>query len=383
MLGDADGLEVEFTEEVVGNRSPIESPLMDAIGDWVGEADPAGEAVPVVLPAFTDSRWFRAAFPDCVAYGFFPQRHQDLYETWPLMHSADERIDVRDLGFAAEFFADSPGGCWDDADADPPSRRSCASAGWRCATGCSSTGRPTGPPRCARARARSKVASGRKPRLRAVDASPACAASSRLAEAFVVIPLVKRALPEARLPFQDPGVLAVAAGASLAGTLLRRRAARRRRRGGRGGVVASCPRCSRCAAASSPPTTGSSTRRSPPTRRTTRTPPTPRRSTTAAARTSSRRCSPPTWPARCCCAAPRAPGALAGGAVALASTAVAVEVFAWCERNAETRLARALSGPGFEIQRLVGTREPDERQLEVGRAALAEILRVEGASGHR
>ena len=71
------------------------------------------------------------------------------------------------------------------------------------------------------------------------------------------------------------------------------------------------------------------------------------------------------------------PGPIAGGAVALASTAAAVEVFAWCERNAETRAARLLRRPGFEIQRLVGTREPDERQLEVGRAALDEILRVE------
>jgi uncharacterized protein YqhQ len=72
------------------------------------------------------------------------------------------------------------------------------------------------------------------------------------------------------------------------------------------------------------------------------------------------------------------PNALAGGAVALASTAVAVEVFAWCERHDETRLARALRSPGFALQRAIGTREPDERQLEVGRAALAEILRAEG-----
>src|SRR5215211_954494 len=108
LLGDVDGLELEFSEEVVGNRSPLASPLMDAIAGWVREADPAGEAVPVVLPAFTDSRWFRAAFPDCVAYGFFPQRHQDLYASWPLMHSADERLDVRDVGFATEFFAELP-----------------------------------------------------------------------------------------------------------------------------------------------------------------------------------------------------------------------------------------------------------------------------------
>lgn len=108
VLGE-DGYELEFTEAVVGNRSPVKSRLMDAIADWVGEHDPGAEAVPTVLPAFTDSRWFRAAFPDCVAYGFFPQRHQTLYETWPLMHSHDERIDVRDLGFAAAFFHDLPG----------------------------------------------------------------------------------------------------------------------------------------------------------------------------------------------------------------------------------------------------------------------------------
>jgi acetylornithine deacetylase/succinyl-diaminopimelate desuccinylase-like protein len=104
--GDVD---VEFTEAIVGNRSPVASPLMDAIREWVGEHDPGAETVPTVLPAFTDCRWFRAAFPDCVAYGFFPQRHQTLYETWPLMHALDERIDVRDLGFAASFFHDLPG----------------------------------------------------------------------------------------------------------------------------------------------------------------------------------------------------------------------------------------------------------------------------------
>jgi uncharacterized protein YqhQ len=74
------------------------------------------------------------------------------------------------------------------------------------------------------------------------------------------------------------------------------------------------------------------------------------------------------------------PGPVANAGVALASSAVAVEVFAWCERNSGTALAKALKRPGFEIQRLIGTREPDERQLEVGRAALAEILRAEQAA---
>jgi uncharacterized protein YqhQ len=43
-------------------------------------------------------------------------------------------------------------------------------------------------------------------------------------------------------------------------------------------------------------------------------------------------------------------------------------------------MARLLRLPGHEIQRLFGTREPSEEQLEVGRAALEEILRVEGAA---
>jgi acetylornithine deacetylase/succinyl-diaminopimelate desuccinylase-like protein len=108
LVGDADGLEIAFMEQVVGNRSPIETPLMDAIRGWVADNDPGAEAVPSVLPAFTDSRWFREAFPDCAAYGFFPQRHTSYYDAWSLIHSADERIDLRDLAFAADFFVDLP-----------------------------------------------------------------------------------------------------------------------------------------------------------------------------------------------------------------------------------------------------------------------------------
>ena len=348
---------------------------MDAIADWVGEADPGGEAVPVVLPAFTDSRWFRAAFPDCVAYGFFPQRHQDLYESWPLMHSADERLDVRDLGFATEFFADLPRRLLDMTTAR---RGKLRLGGMALRNGLLVHG-PTHWAAAVRTDAGEiKAASGRKPRLRAADGIPGVRGVARLGEAMAVIPLVKRGLPEAQAAVPGP-VRARRRG----GRVARRHAAaparaRRGGRGRRGRDLASSPRCSRCAAASWPPTTASSTRRSAPTRPTTTTPATRRRSTSAAARTSWRRCSPPTSPARCCCGAPSSGRARSpGGAVALASTAAAVEVFAWCERNAETRAARALKRPGFEIQRLVGTREPDERQLEVGRAALAEILRVE------
>ncbi len=97
---------IEFTERVEGNRSPVHSQLMDTISAWIAEQDPGAEVVPVVLPGFTDSRHFRLAFPECVAYGFFPHRHQTLFDTAPLIHGADERIDVRDLAFATELFRD-------------------------------------------------------------------------------------------------------------------------------------------------------------------------------------------------------------------------------------------------------------------------------------
>jgi acetylornithine deacetylase/succinyl-diaminopimelate desuccinylase-like protein len=107
VLGETlDGLEVEFTEQVYGNGSPLHSELMDALQRWLARADPDAAAVPVILPGFSDSSHFRAAFPDCSAYGFFPQRHQALLESAPLVHSADERIDARDLGLAASCFAE-------------------------------------------------------------------------------------------------------------------------------------------------------------------------------------------------------------------------------------------------------------------------------------
>jgi acetylornithine deacetylase/succinyl-diaminopimelate desuccinylase-like protein len=105
VLGE-DGYELEFHEKVVGNGSRLDSPLMDAIVGWVGRVEPDARVVPTMLPAFTDSRTFRDAFPGVVAYGFFPQRQKSLYEAWPLMHGKDERIDVRDVGFAASCYRD-------------------------------------------------------------------------------------------------------------------------------------------------------------------------------------------------------------------------------------------------------------------------------------
>ena len=48
---------------------------------------------------------------------------------------------------------------------------------------------------------------------------------------------------------------------------------------------------------------------------------------------------------------------------------------------ANTPVGRAVHGPGHEIQRLVSTREPTSEQLEVGVAALSEVLRAEELAG--
>jgi acetylornithine deacetylase/succinyl-diaminopimelate desuccinylase-like protein len=104
VLGDGD-YEIEFSETVMGNQSPIESPLMDVIRRWVASVEPDARVVPAILQGFSDSRTFRHAFPDLVAYGFFPRRAMTLYEAAPLIHSANERIPVADLGTAADFFS--------------------------------------------------------------------------------------------------------------------------------------------------------------------------------------------------------------------------------------------------------------------------------------
>jgi len=222
-----------------------------------------------------------------------------------------------------------------------------------------------------------KAASGKKPRLRAADGVPGVRGVARLGEAMAVIPLVKRGLPEARLPFQDVSVLTVAAGASITGALARKRI---RGVGGesiaalisvapalfalRGGELAQYHGVEHKAIAAYEQDADDARDTSKEHERCGSHLVAPLLASNLAGTVLLRR-------------ALEKPGPMAGGAVAIASTAVAVEVFAWCERNSETRLAQALRKPGFEIQRLIGTREPDERQLEVGRAALAEILRVE------
>jgi acetylornithine deacetylase/succinyl-diaminopimelate desuccinylase-like protein len=105
VLGDGD-FQVEFSDTVVGNRSPADSSLMDTISAFVEREDPGASVAPMVMWGFSDSHWWRAAFPESVVYGFFPQRAMDFVEGFPLVHGADERIPVEDVGLAAAFYSE-------------------------------------------------------------------------------------------------------------------------------------------------------------------------------------------------------------------------------------------------------------------------------------
>jgi uncharacterized protein YqhQ len=71
------------------------------------------------------------------------------------------------------------------------------------------------------------------------------------------------------------------------------------------------------------------------------------------------------------------PSSAARAGVGLGGASLAVEMFAWSDRHHGEPLAEAFHTPGREIQRHLATKEPTPEQLEVGIAALREILRVE------
>ncbi len=97
-----DSYELEWIEAVGGTRSPLGTPLWDAIESFVAAHDPGSGVVPVVSPGFTDSHFLRQAF-GTVAYGFFPMRTMDPELASRLIHSADERIAVEDLELGVRF----------------------------------------------------------------------------------------------------------------------------------------------------------------------------------------------------------------------------------------------------------------------------------------
>jgi acetylornithine deacetylase/succinyl-diaminopimelate desuccinylase-like protein len=92
----------EWLEGQGGTRSPLETPLWEAIEGFVASEEPEARMAPICLSGFTDSHWLRDAF-GTVAYGFFPMRAMDPEVAARLVHSADERIAVDDLELGVRF----------------------------------------------------------------------------------------------------------------------------------------------------------------------------------------------------------------------------------------------------------------------------------------
>src|SRR5213080_4909854 len=224
---------------------------------------------------------------------------------------------------------------------------------------------------------RLKVASARK-RFRAAEIEqPLLRGPARLLEAIAIIPEVRHALPEAKLPFQRPAVLA----SMLASATVVKLARDSGRLGPAAqelvaGILSVAPaalalRSSDLAAyhgaehisigsyehgelrAKEHERCGSHLLG-------------PLLATTAIANTLAARA-----PAHL-----RTPARLGAQLVAVAAS---TEIFGWMVRNPDKRLARALAKPGHELQHRVATAEPTPEQIEVAEAALAACLELERA----
>ncbi len=218
--------------------------------------------------------------------------------------------------------------------------------------------------------------SGSKPRIGSDVTVPFVRGPLRLAEAFAVLPAVKRGLPEARLPFERPAVVASFFVASAGATLARRSS------------LPLVPREAAVVIASLVPalvalrgddltayhgaehmSIGAY-------------------ETGAPAEKEHDRCGshlvgPLTLASALAGMAaeltPRRHRAKVRVVGAFGAVAVAVEVFGWMTRNPQRRLSRALARPGTEVQRRISTSQPSPEQLEVAQAAIAACLGAEAA----
>jgi uncharacterized protein YqhQ len=229
-----------------------------------------------------------------------------------------------------------------------------------------------------------QVASDRKPELapKLVAKVPGLRGPLKLAEAMAVLPLARRRLPAARLPFEDWRVVA-AAGVTLAATgLLRRRARASALREGLVQVIGVVPAVvalmdrdlaayhgveHKAIAAYEQGVDD-----------------------VAAVPKEHDRCGSNLMVPMMLLSAGgtallerlvESPSAAARAGVGLGGASIAVEMFAWSDRHHGDPLAEAFHTPGREIQRHLATKEPTPEQLEVGLAAMAEILRVEHGNG--
>lgn len=219
-----------------------------------------------------------------------------------------------------------------------------------------------------------RVAAGPKPRLAPGVQTPFLRGPLRLAEAFALLPELRRRLPEARLAFERPGVLVAVAVGSTIGAAARRSTLST---GAREAVVALASLVPAALAlrggelagyhGAEHVSIGSYEQDAPAAKEHDRCGSHlvgPLLVLSAAAATLAAKAPPTARPA----------ARLAG---ALGAVGASVEVFGWMSRNPRHPLARALARPGHELQRRLSTEDPSAAQLEVAGAALAACLELE------
>jgi uncharacterized protein YqhQ len=197
---------------------------------------------------------------------------------------------------------------------------------------------------------------------------------ARLAEVMLLLPQVRRALPEARLPFERPRVLATMVGSAAAARLVKTSRLRPLAQELLAGVLSLAPaalavRGSEVAAYHGAEHISIGSYEHGETR----------------AKEHERCGSHIVGPLLISSAvggalAARAPERLRGPARAaaqLGAVGVATELFSWMVRNPDRALSRALAKPGHELQHRLATEDPTPEQLEVAEAALAACLKLE------
>jgi uncharacterized protein YqhQ len=225
-----------------------------------------------------------------------------------------------------------------------------------------------------------QVASERKPELAPglVAKLPGLRGPIKLAEAMLVLPLARRRLPAARMPFEDGRVLA-AIGATLAATsLLRKRAPASAVREGIVQAIGAVPALVALSDRDLAAYHGVEHKAIAAYEQGVE--------DVAAVPKEHDRCGSNLIVPMMLLSAGgtillerlvETPSPAARAGVGLGGASIAVEMFAWSDRHHGDPLAEAFHTPGREIQRLLATKEPSAEQLEVGIAAMAEILRVE------
>ncbi len=219
-----------------------------------------------------------------------------------------------------------------------------------------------------------RVASGLKP-LRAADLeSPLVRGPARIAEVFALLPAVRRALPEARLPFERPKVIASMLGAAMVARSLRRTRMGALTREGLASALSLAPavlavRGTSLAAYHGAEHIAIGTYDHDE--------PRPRENERCGTHIVGPLVVTSAIGGALASRAPQEVRSLARLGALVGATAASVEVFGWMLRHREHPVAKALAKPGHELQRRYVTAEPTPAELEVAEVALAECLRLE------